>query len=105
MKSTNNHKTLTALVVISAVAAVLTGSTVHMAFAQLGNIPSTTDPRQTQRSDFDQRGHIADKATGDVDQECKTAGGGSPIGTSCTSGLTNGATESGGVLNEKKSER
>jgi hypothetical protein len=88
-----DHKTVTALVVLAAVAAVLVTSTAavgtgHMALAANGNKTKGNDgisvPTVTKQP-----------------QECETAGGTSPVTGACTATSTNTITESGGVLSEE----
>jgi hypothetical protein len=87
MTSIKNHKTLTAIVAISAIAAVLTGS-VHNAFADK-TVTITTRVNNTGinlSTDTDQK------------QNCETAGGSSGITDSCHAASSDTITESGGIL-------
>jgi hypothetical protein len=86
---TKNNKTPAVLVAIAALAAVLVGASAigsgHMALA--GNVTNTgiNVPTDTQQK-----------------QECETAGGTSPITSSCTAASTDTVTQSGGIMKEKK---
>jgi len=95
-RMTNDHKTATALVVLTAVAAVLVASTAavgtrHIALADNGNKTKGSEndgikiPTDTQQK-----------------QECQTAGAASPVSLSCTAASTNVITNAGGVLSEEK---
>jgi hypothetical protein len=89
MTSLKNHKAATALVAISAIAAVLVVSTVasgRIAFADdniTKNFNNTGINVQTKTSQK---------------QDCDTSGGTSPISGSCTAAATHTVTQSGGIL-------
>jgi hypothetical protein len=94
MTSIKNHKTLMALLAVSAIAVVLTGS-VHMAFATPGNsITKNIDNQGVNvQTDTDQK------------QVCQTAAGSSPISGSCIANSNDQITESGGILRKYEQKR
>ena len=98
MTTINNHKTLTALVAISAIVAVLTGS-VHMAFAQLNSTTATDPPTPAGKTITKTTTNTGVNVPTDTDQkqECKTAGGSSGIANSCTASSTDNVDQSGGI--------
>jgi hypothetical protein len=91
MTSIKNYKGLTAMVAISAIAAVLTGS-VHMALGvetvtlNFDKVKSINNTGINVPTDTDQK------------QDCQTAGTNSGIRDSCTASSSNTVTESGGIL-------
>ena len=95
MTGINNHKTLIALAAISAIAAVLTGS-VHVAFAQLSSTAAQGDVKTITKTTTNSGVNVPTDT--DQKQQCDTAGGTSPIATSCTATSTDTITQSGGVL-------
>jgi flagellar basal body-associated protein FliL len=95
-RTTNDHKTAIALIVLAAVAAVLVASTAavgtgHIALADNGN----------KTKGFENNG-IKIPTDTKQKQECQTAGGVSPVTASCTALSTNVITNAGGVLSEEK---
>ena len=89
MTSLKNHKAATALVAISAIAAVLVVSTItsgRIALAQ-----------ETVTKDLNNTGINVQTSTSQK-QGCDTSGGSSPIGMSCTANSTHTVTQSGGIL-------
>jgi hypothetical protein len=84
----NNHKTLIALASISAIAAVLTGSAVHL---PLADTSTTTITKTTTNSGVNVQTDTNQK------QNCETAGGSSPISMSCTAASSDTVSQSGGV--------
>ena len=91
MTSKKNHKPATVLVVIAALAGVLVVSTVaigsvHKALADETITKHVNNTGINVPTDTNQK------------QECQTAGGQSPIGTSCTATSTDTVTQSGGIL-------
>jgi hypothetical protein len=81
-----NNKTPAVLVAIAALAAVLVGSTAAIGsgnMALAGNVNNTgiNVPTDTQQK-----------------QECQTAGGTSPITSSCTAASNNNVSSTGGLL-------
>jgi hypothetical protein len=85
---TKNHKTTTVLVAIAALSAILVAGSVaaandHVAFAK--------------KKGFKNSGIAVPTITAQL-QKCTTAGGTSPIDTSCTATSTNTVDESGGVV-------
>ena len=95
MTCIKNHKTLIAIVAISAIALVLTGS-LHMAFAQRGGF-GRPPPGNSITKTIDTQGVNIQTGT-DQKQDCRTIGGNSPISGSCTATSSNTVTESGGIL-------
>jgi hypothetical protein len=93
MTCIKNHKTLIAIVAISAIALVLTGS-LHMAFAQrFGFRPP---PGNSITKTIDNHGVNVQTDT-DQKQDCRTAGGTSGIADSCHATSIDTITESGGI--------
>jgi hypothetical protein len=94
MISIKNYKTATALVAISAIAAVLVVSAVaigsgRIALADTETITKTIHVNNTGvnvPTDTNQK------------QDCQTVGGSSGISSSCTASSTDTVTQSGGVL-------
>jgi hypothetical protein len=89
---TSIRKPATVLVVIAALAGMLAVSSVavHNAFAD--DAKTVTVTKSTTNSGVNVQ-------TGtNQEQNCQTAGGSSPIGTSCNAGSTDIITQSGGVL-------
>jgi len=82
LKGINNHKTLIAIVAISAIAVVLTAS-VHMAFAKT----------------IDNQGINLQTGTNQT-QHCQTIGVNSPLSGSCIANSNNQNTESSGILDK-----
>jgi hypothetical protein len=94
MTSMKNHKTLTAIVAISAIAVVLTGS-VHMAFAfRFGGAPP---PGNSITKTINNQGVNVQTDT-DQKQDCQTVGETSAMSGSCVANSNNQITESGGTL-------
>jgi hypothetical protein len=92
LKSIKNHKTLTAIVAISAIAVVLAGN-LHVAFAQFHRPP----PGNSITKTLDNQGVNVQTGT-DQKQNCETAGETSPMSGSCIANSNNQITESGGIL-------
>jgi len=92
LKSIKNHKTLSAIVAISAIAVVSTGS-VHMAFG-LGRFST---PGNSTTNTIDNQGVNVQTDTNQK-QNCQSVGGTSPISGSCIANSNNQITESGGIL-------
>jgi hypothetical protein len=92
MTSIKNHKPETVLVAIAALAGVLVVGTVaigsgHFALAVNENITKIINNKGVNvQTDTNQN------------QDCKTVGANSPIGTSCTATSTDTVTQSGGIL-------
>ncbi len=92
MTSIKNHKILTVLVAIAALAGMLAVSTVaigsvHNAFADTKTITKTTTITGINvQTDTDQN------------QECQTASGNSPISGSCIANSNDQIIQSGGIL-------
>jgi len=93
LKGIINHKTLTAIAAISAIAVVLTAGS-HMAYAFRGGFPGTSITKT-----IDNQGINAQTDTNET-QDCLTAGANSGIAHSCTESSTNTNTESGGMLHK-----
>ena len=90
MTTIKNQKT--ALVAIAAIAAVLAVSTIAIGSVHAADTITTTITKHTNNTGVN-------VPTGtDQKQNCETAGGTSPIGTSCTATSSDTITQSGGVL-------
>jgi hypothetical protein len=91
MTGVNNHKTTTVLLVIARITGVLVMGTVAIggALADTKTITkTTTNTGVNVPTDTDQK------------QQCDTAGGTSPITSSCTATSKDNITQSGGVLHK-----
>ncbi|MGC1932119.1 MAG: hypothetical protein WA667_24365 [Candidatus Nitrosopolaris sp.] len=91
MTSIKNHKTATVLVAIAALAGVLVVSTtaIHVALAANDNVTKVLDNKG-----------ISVQTDTNEKAQCDTAGGTSPVSTSCGEGSTDTITNSGGQLHK-----
>ena len=91
MTSIKNYKTATALVAISAIAAVLVVSAIAIGSGRIALAQDTITKRVNNTG-------INVPTDTDQKQNCLTAGGNSGISASCTATSTDTVTQSGGIL-------
>ena len=96
MTGTKNHNILTAIIAISAIAAVLTAG-VHMVFAQRGGFGSP--PGTSITKTIDNQGINLQTGTNQT-QHCQSAGENSPLSGSCIANSNNQNTQSSGILDK-----
>jgi hypothetical protein len=90
MTSIKNHKT--ALVAISAIAAVLAVSTIAIGNGRMAHAAETTTiTKNVNNTGVNVQTDTAQK------QNCETAGGSSPMSGSCTATSTDNVMQSGGI--------